>query len=91
MFLNEEGSDLTNRFKCNNFFMKRAYLSDMFLKLNDLNVQMQGTNAQLPHLAEKLTSLVRKLEMWQQQVKDGNVDSSENLKSFTETTSCRTQ
>lgn len=50
---------------------------------------VQGTNTHFPHLADKLTSLVRKLEMWQQRVKDGNVDSSENLKSFTETTSCR--
>uniref|UniRef100_A0A3Q4HQ00 Zinc finger BED domain-containing protein 5-like n=1 Tax=Neolamprologus brichardi TaxID=32507 RepID=A0A3Q4HQ00_NEOBR len=84
IFLKEEGSDLTNKFNCNNFLMKLAYLSDMFLKLNELNLQMQSTNTHLPHLTDKVTSFVRKLEMWKQRVKDGNVDSFENLKSFIE-------
>ncbi|XP_063323043.1 zinc finger BED domain-containing protein 5 [Pelmatolapia mariae] len=84
IFLKEEGSDLTNKFNCNNFLMKLAYLSDMFLKLNELNLQMQATNTHLPHLTDKVTSFVRKLEMWKQRVKDGNVDSFENLKSFIE-------
>lgn len=84
IFLEEEGSDLAHKFNCNKFLMKLAYLSDMFLKLNGLNLQMQGPNTHLPHLADKVTSFIRKLEMWGQRVKDGNVDSFENLKSFTE-------
>lgn len=64
--------------------MKVAHLSDMFQKLNELNLQMQGINTHLPHLADKITSFTRKLEMWEQRVKEGNIDSFENLKSFTE-------
>ncbi len=64
--------------------MKLAYLSDMFQKLNELNLQMQGTNTHLPQLADKITSFTRKLEMWEQRVKEGNIDSFESLKSFTE-------
>ncbi|KAL1268651.1 hypothetical protein QQF64_034014 [Cirrhinus molitorella] len=56
----------------------------MFLKLNELNLQMQGTNTHLPQLADKITSFTRKLEMWEQKVKEGNIDSFESLKSFTE-------
>ena len=72
--------------------MKLAYLSDMFLKLNEVNLQMQGKNTHLPHLADKITSFIRKLEMWQQRVKDGNIDSFENLRNHSlKSTSCRTQ
>lgn len=83
IFLEEEGNELANKFHNNNFLMKLAYLSDMFQKLNELNLQMQGTNTHLP-LADKITSFTRKLEMWEQRVKEGNIDSFESLKSFTE-------
>lgn len=63
----------------NKFLVKLAYLSDTSLKLR-LNLQTQGTNTRLPHLAGK----VRRLETWEQQVEDGNVDSLEDLKSFAE-------
>ncbi|KAE8287501.1 Zinc finger MYM-type protein 6 [Larimichthys crocea] len=84
IFLKEERSDLADNFYCNKFLMKLAYLSDMFLKLNELNLQLQGKNTHLPQLADKITSFVRKLEMWLQRVKVGRVDSFENLKSFIE-------
>ncbi|XP_073324188.1 zinc finger BED domain-containing protein 5-like [Pagrus major] len=84
IFLEEEGSDLAHNFHCNKFLMKLAYLSDIFLKLNEVNLQLQGRNTHLPHLADKITSFTRKLEMWLQRVKVGRVDSFENLKSFIE-------
>ncbi|XP_062336324.1 zinc finger BED domain-containing protein 5-like [Osmerus eperlanus] len=84
IFLKEEGNDLAHKFYCNKFLMKLAYLSDMFLKLNEVNLQLQGANTHIPHLADKITSFTRKLEMWLHRVKDGNVDSFENLKSFIE-------
>lgn len=42
--------------------MNLAYLCGMFLKLSDVNVQLQGKNTHLPHLADKITSFIRKLE-----------------------------
>lgn len=82
IFLQEEGSDLADNFYCDKYLMKLAYISDMFLKLNEVNLQLQGANTHIPHLAEKITSFMRKLEMWLQRVKVGCVDSFENLKSF---------
>lgn len=64
--------------------MKVAYLSDMFQKLNELNLHMQGIKTHLPHRADKITSFTRKLGMWEQWVKYGNIDSFENLKSLIE-------
>ncbi|KAE8278718.1 Protein FAM200A [Larimichthys crocea] len=83
IFLEEEENELAHKFN-NKFLMKLAYLSDMFQKLNELNLQMQGSNTHLPHLADKITSFTRKLEMWEQRVTEGNIDSFENLKSFIE-------
>ncbi|XP_059366129.1 zinc finger BED domain-containing protein 5-like [Carassius carassius] len=84
IFLEEEENKLAHKFNNNKFLMKLAYLSDMFQKLNELNLQMQGSNTHLPHLADKITSFTRKLEMWEQRVTEGNIDSFENLKSFIE-------
>ncbi|XP_024145995.1 zinc finger BED domain-containing protein 5 [Oryzias melastigma] len=84
IFLEGEENELAPKFNNNKFVMKLAYLSDMFQKLNELNLQMQGSNTHLPHLADKITSFTRKLEMWEQQVTEGNIDSFEKLKSFIE-------
>uniref|UniRef100_A0A8C7WUB4 Zinc finger BED domain-containing protein 5 n=1 Tax=Oryzias sinensis TaxID=183150 RepID=A0A8C7WUB4_9TELE len=81
IFLEEE-NELAHKFNNNKFLMKLLYLSDMFQKLNELNLQMQGSNTHLPHLADKITSFTRKLEMWEQRVTEGNIDLFENLKSF---------
>ena len=74
IFLGEENNELAHRFNNNNFLMKLAYLSDMFQNLNELNLQMQGSSPHLPQQADKITSFTRKLEMWEQRVKEGNID-----------------
>ncbi|KAL1276351.1 hypothetical protein QQF64_035974 [Cirrhinus molitorella] len=74
IFLEEEGNKLDSKWNNNNVLMKLAYLSDMFQKLNELNLQMQGTNTHFPQLADKITSFTRKLEMGEQKVKEGNID-----------------
>ncbi|XP_047249242.1 zinc finger BED domain-containing protein 5 [Girardinichthys multiradiatus] len=84
IFLKEEGCGPAHKCPCNKFLIKPAYLSDIFLKVNELNLQMQGTNTHLPHVADKITLFIRKLEIWQQRLKNDNVDSFENLKLFIE-------
>lgn len=82
-FVKDKGRDLAHKSNRNKFLMNLAYLCGMFLKLSDVNVQLQATNTHLPHLADKITSFIRKLEMWLQR-KRGDVDSFEKLKSFIE-------
>lgn len=84
IFLKEEVSDLAHNFYCNKFLMNLAYHSDMLLKLSEVNLQLQGTNTHLPHLAVKITPFIRNLDMWLQRVKVGKVDSFDSLTSFTE-------
>lgn len=64
--MEEEGHKLAYKFKNDKFLMKVAYLSDMFQKLNELNLHMQGIKTDLPHRADKITSFTRKLGMWEQ-------------------------
>lgn len=82
-FVKDEGRDLAHKSNHNKFLMNLAYLCGMLLKLSDVNVQWQGTNTHLPHLEDKITSFIRKLEM-RLQPKRGAVHSFEKLKSFIE-------
>jgi len=82
VFLTEEGNDLAHKFHDENFLQKLAYLSDIFQKLNGLNLQLQGTNTHLPQLTDKITYFTKKLKMWERRLAEGSVDSFENLNAF---------
>lgn len=73
------------KFSDEEFLMKLAYLSDIFGKLNELNLQLQGRDKHLPHLADKICGFTRKLEMWGRRLDQGNTDFFENLSEFAET------
>ena len=63
LFLEEERMyEAASKFTDEHFLMKLAYLSDVFGKLNELNLQLQGKDKHLPHLADKITGFTRKLE-----------------------------
>lgn len=64
LFLEEERmEELAVKFKDKQFLMKLAYLSDIFGKLNDVNLQLQGRDKHIPHLADKISSFTRKLDV----------------------------
>lgn len=64
--------------------MKLAYLCDVFGKRNDLNLQLLHRDKHIPHLADKISSLHRKLEMWYKGLERGNTESFENMSEFVE-------
>lgn len=65
-----------------NFLAKLAYLSDIFGKLNELNLQLQGKDKHLPLVTDKITSFTQKLTMWGRRLDEGSTDSFENLQEF---------
>ncbi|KAM3838159.1 zinc finger BED domain-containing protein 5-like [Diretmus argenteus] len=87
VFLEEEErmDEFAGKFADEEFLMKLAYLSDIFGKLNELNLKLQGRDTHLPHLADKISGFTRKLEMWGRRLDQGNIDSFENLSEFAET------
>uniref|UniRef100_A0A674NBR8 Uncharacterized protein n=1 Tax=Takifugu rubripes TaxID=31033 RepID=A0A674NBR8_TAKRU len=80
VFLTEEGHGFARKFHDEKFLQKLAYLSDIFQKLNGLNLQLQGTNTHLPQLTDKIACG----KMWERRLAEGNVDSFENLKAYLE-------
>lgn len=76
--------ELAVKFKDKQFLMKLAYLSDIFGKLNDVNLQLQGRDKHIPHLADKISSFTRKLDVWNKHLERENTDSFEDLSAFTE-------
>ena len=52
-FLEQEGTyQGENKFGEEDFLLKLAYLSDIFGKLNELNLQLQGRDKHLPDLRQ---------------------------------------
>ncbi|XP_072229039.1 zinc finger BED domain-containing protein 5-like [Leuresthes tenuis] len=87
MFLEEEHMyEAASKFCDEQFLLKLAYLSDVFGKLNELNLQLQGKDKHLPHLADKITAFSRKLEVWGRRLDQPNIDVFENLSEVAETT-----
>lgn len=75
MFLEQEHKyGITEKCSDENFLAKLAYLSDIFGKLNELNLQLQGKDKHLPQVTDKISSFNRKLAMWGRRLDEGNTD-----------------
>ena len=61
------------------WLQKLAYLTDIFSRLNSLNLSLQGRFATVIDFMDKLRSFTMKLELWERKVKDGNMSMFENL------------
>lgn len=83
MFLEQEHKyEVAEKICQENFLMKLAYLSDIFGKLNEINLQLQGKDKHIPQVADKISSFTRKLAMWERRLDEGNTDSFKNLHEF---------
>lgn len=64
MFLEQEQeNEVAEKFSDESFLAKLAYLSDIFGKLNEPNLQLQGKDKHLPQVTNKISSFTRKLAM----------------------------
>lgn len=87
VFLEEEHMhDAAVKFANEEFLMKLAYFSNVFGKFNELNLQLQGKDKHIPHLADKITAFTRKLEVWGSRLDQARIDTFENLSEISETT-----
>ena len=66
IFLEEWGYWLANMYINSDFLIELSYLNDLFQKLSELNLQMQGTYTHCPQLPDKVTSFTRELEVDEQ-------------------------
>lgn len=87
MFMEHEHKyEVAEKFSDENFLAKLAYLSDIFGKLNERNLQLQGKDKHLPQVTDKISSFTRKLAMWGRRLDEGSTDSFENLHEYVDTT-----
>lgn len=59
-FLREKDSELASKYNDRHWLTKLAYLTDIFSELNKINSSMQGRNANVLQLYEKLDAFVKK-------------------------------
>ena len=71
-FLQLEKHRSTESFQQADFLLKFSYLCDIFEKLNKLNVSMQGNDANILELSDKIEALVRKISLWRFDVSDNS-------------------
>ena len=64
IFLKEENHALATTFEDEVFLTQLDYLCDIFSKLNQLNITLQGKEIHLLQLHDKITVFKRKLQLW---------------------------
>ena len=64
IFLKNENHALATTFEDEVFLTHLAYLCDIFAKLNQLNISLQGKDTHLLQLHDKITAFKRKLVLW---------------------------
>ena len=64
MFFRQRGSSLVVHFESKDFILFLAYLSDIFTRLNDLNICIQGKGINMITGREKISAFTSKLSIW---------------------------
>ena len=71
-FLQSERHPSAESFQQTDYLLKFSYLCDIFEKLNKLNVSMQGNDANVLELSDKIEAFLRKISLWRVDVSDNS-------------------
>ena len=82
MFLLEQKSAFSSLFENQDWVCRLAYLADIFDKLNDLNLSMQGFRTDELSLNSKMCAFIKKLEFWLKKVQRNSVSVFPTLDKF---------
>ncbi|KAK2711473.1 hypothetical protein QYM36_012591 [Artemia franciscana] len=82
MFLLEQKSAFSSLFENQDWVCRLAYLADIFDKLNDLNLSMQGFWMDELSLNLKMCAFIKKLEFWLKKVQRNSVSVFPTLDKF---------
>ncbi|TKS68835.1 SCAN domain-containing protein 3 [Collichthys lucidus] len=72
-FLKEQLHPLSAGFEDDNWVARLGYLADVFTKLNELNLSLQGKDSHILRMYEKVEGFTKKLNMWQKKCEEGDV------------------
>ncbi|XP_064420082.1 zinc finger BED domain-containing protein 5-like [Latimeria chalumnae] len=68
-----------------------GYLSDIFSRLNELNLGLQGLSATIFNVQDKIESMIKKLEFWAHFVEENNTEIFPNMHEFLTTNELQLQ
>ena len=74
MFLTEQKSAFAELFLNDAWVLKLCYLSDIFGKLNDLNISLQGKRCNIFTFKDRIEAFIKKPTIWKSRTEDGNLE-----------------
>ncbi|XP_067231521.1 zinc finger BED domain-containing protein 5-like [Chanodichthys erythropterus] len=81
-FLSEHLHPSAALLKDYNWLAHLAYLADVFSRLNDLNLELQGKDTSVLHLYDRVSSFMKKIDLWGRKCQDGDVSSFPQLNMY---------
>jgi zinc finger BED domain-containing protein 5/7/8/9 len=81
-FLEEHNMQSHSCFTSNEWIASLAYLSDIFEKVNLMNISLQGRDTNILNSTSKIEAFIRKLALWKTAVASGNYNFLDNLQDF---------
>ena len=84
LFLSEHNPTLAENFCNDRWLLILCYLVDIFEKLNDLNLSLQGRNSTILMLSDKIFAFMRKLTLWKRKYEEGSTEMFQCLSEFAE-------
>ncbi|KAK9958613.1 hypothetical protein ABG768_025346 [Culter alburnus] len=81
-FLSEHLHPSAALLKDYNWLAHLAYLADVFSRLNDLNLELQGKDTSVLHLYDRVSSFMKKIDLWDRKCQDGDVSSFPQLNMY---------
>lgn len=74
LFLIGINSTMADLFCDESFMLKLCYLTDIFDKLNELNLSLQGKHTNIINLYDKIKGFVQKLNVWKLNLEKNQID-----------------
>lgn len=82
IFLTERKCELAAFFQNDLWLSKLCYLSDIFAKLNDLNLSLQGKNCDIFTSNDKIESFIKKINIWKSRVEKNSFEMFSSVDNF---------
>lgn len=82
LFLEGKKSELADRFVEEKWLCLAYFLADIFGRLNELNMSMQGKNTNMIMLSKKIKAFNNKIDVWTERLQNKNVEMFASLHDY---------
>ncbi|XP_065254448.1 zinc finger BED domain-containing protein 5-like [Emys orbicularis] len=82
VFFNSHPFHLASYMENNVWLQSLAYLADIFSRINDLNLSLQGLNITVFNVQDRVESMIKKLQFWESCLENNQTECFSNLHDF---------